>query len=118
MGRKIKLSPHRKHIKRYLKFLAINKQRPLLNEAFTHAPSDVLRAISNACLNVASGQVKVCPAHKRVFGKYRNQIGLLSTKGPSLKRRREVLVQEGGFAFIPLLLSLALSALGSSLFGG
>ena len=118
MRRVHNLSPHRKRVKRYLKFLAVNKHHPSSVEVIKHAPVDVLKAISNACINVASGQVQVSPAHKRKFSKYRGQIGVLSTKSHTIKQRRQILVQEGGFAFITLLLSLALSTLGNQLFGG
>ncbi len=109
MGRKIRLSPHRNHNK----FLAINNHQPLLNEAVTHAPSDLLRATSKPAVNVSRGQVNVGSANRRVLGKKRNKIRLLSRKVAKLAHRQVIRIQEGGFAFIPVLLSpaLVLSAL-------
>ena len=56
---------------------------------------------------------------KLAFKKHRKAISKLTSRSYSLGQKRKFLKQKGGtFPIIPILLSTALTALGSQLFGG
>ncbi len=61
--------PHggsKKHrlVKQYIKLIARNATPHLNQELIRNSPDDVVKVISNACLNAACGQVKFKPKQK------------------------------------------------------
>ena len=83
------------------------------------APEKLGKTICNAVLNVEQGDIALNKRQKQAFKKPRKAISKLTSRSYSLGQKRKFLKQKGGaFPIIPILLSTALTALGSALFGG
>jgi hypothetical protein len=87
-----------------------------LRTAIKAAPESVIKSVSNIALNAAKGDVQLPAAHRRRFARHRKQILALAKKGVSLKRKRSILSQKGGFAWIPALVGSVLGILGGRMF--
>ena len=92
--------PHLKQLKK-----ASPKQR---KEILTLASADLINCICDCCLNVAKGNVKISQPQKKKLVRYASSIRALSKKRQSVKKRKEILKQHGGF--LPALLLPVLSA--------
>ena len=103
-------------VKRYVKFLAVCKDPTTTKAAIKAAPDPVLKHICNAALNAYQGDISLNKKQRSSLKKYKKAISALSSKTISLKNKRKILNQKGGFSFVPIILSTVLSALGSSLF--
>ena len=75
------------------------------------APKDLINCISEVCSNTLKGNVPLKPAQKRALARYKRNLRQVADKRNSNKKRREILVQKGGFigALIGPLLSTLLS---------
>ena len=83
------------------------------------APDKLFKTICNAVLNVERGDIALTKKEKQAFRKHRKAISKLTSRSYSLGQKRKFLKQKGvAFLIIPILLSTALTALGSALFGG
>ena len=103
-------------LKAFVKFLAICRDTTNRRRIVTKAPNNVIKAISNAALNVARGDVHLSPAQRALLTRYKSDfIPLIERKMP-LAKKRKVLSQKGGLAILPIILSSVLSTLGSALF--
>ncbi len=105
-----------KPVKQYIKFLSIYRDPITRKTVVQKAPESVIKAICNASYNVTHGDVKLTPTQKK---KFKSQIQLLSklnNRDLAIPAKRKVLVQKGGIAILPILLSAILPALGSLLF--
>ena len=58
-------------VKQYIKLIALNANPDLNQELIRNSPDDVVKAISNACLKAACGQVKFKPKHKKLLQPHR-----------------------------------------------
>lgn len=76
------------------------------------ASPDLIKALSECCLNVLKGHVRLTPRQKRRLTKYKQNLRLLAQKKTSTKRRKQLL-QKGGF--IGALLKPVLGVLGGLL---
>ena len=77
------------------------------------ANGDFIRLLCECCLNVLRGNVPLSPARKRNLKKFApiiRQVASRKDKNKSLKRKRELLVQQGGF--LPALLAPIVSLAG------
>ena len=108
--------PRIKFVKRYIKFLSVCKDPQTLRVAVKRSPDSVVKGICNCALNAQKGDIRLNPHQKKILAKHRREIQTLSESGTSIKKKRSVLNQKGGFTFLPLLLSTVLGTLGSSLF--
>jgi hypothetical protein len=102
--------------KRTVKYLSVAPNEHALRAAIKGAPDSVVKSISDIALNAAKGDVKLGPADRRKFSHHRKQILTLAKKGVSLKRKRGILQQKGGFAWIPALVGSVLGILGGRMF--
>ena len=102
--------------KRFIKFLAISREPNANGKIIKGAPSSVIKTICNAAENVLHGNVLLTPKQREVFKKHKKLILKLRTRKIPIKKKRELILQDGGAFWIPLLLSAALSALGPLLF--
>ncbi len=102
-------------VKQYIKLIATNANPHLNQELIRNSPDDVVKAISNACLNAACGQVKFKPKHKKLLEPHRKHISQLIGKDLDIPQRRRILEQQGGALFLPIILSTVLGALGKAL---
>ena len=104
-------------IKRAFKLLAVCRDPRVRKSILTYSPDGLIKAICNAVLNVERGEVVLTKKQKSILGKHRSQISKLTSRKISIPKKRKILNQKGGlFPIIPIVLSTALSALGSLLF--
>ena len=102
-------------IKRFIKLLAVNPN-PVQNLGLSrNAPDEVIKRICNAASNLSHESMQVTPKQKSLFKKYKAPITKLVVPDPTIKQKRQALVQHGGEFFVPLLSSV-LGTLGSALF--
>jgi hypothetical protein len=111
-------SNNSKLTKRTIKYLAVCDNKKVLRDVLHNSSDAVVKKISDIALNALKGNVDLTPARRHQFGKYRREITALSDKNIPLKRKRAILTQTGGFAWIPALIGTVVGAIGSSLFGG
>ena len=108
-----------KVVKRAYKLLAECKDPRVRSAILNGAPEKLVKTICNAVLNVERGDIALNKRQKQAFKKHRKAISKLTSRSYSLGQKRKFLKQKGGaFPIIPILLSTALTALGSALFGG
>jgi len=108
----------RKPIKHAIKWLA-DGQDPVIVRSYIAkgAPDEVIKAISNAALNLKHGPVRLPPKRKTLFRKYNKAIEkLIDARLPIASKRRLILQrkQKGGILpILPILAPLLSSALGA-----
>ena len=86
------------------------KCRPRQRKRFLkHAHKDLINCISEVCTNTLKGNVPLKPAQKKALVRYKGYLRQVADKRNSNKKRREILVQKGGF--IGALITPLLSAL-------
>lgn len=85
-------------IKHYAPVLqGLYKTSPKICKKFIQsAPPDLIKAVSEICLNVLRGKVKLSPKQKISLKKHRNTLRSLSKRNTSLESRRRH-IQKGGF---------------------
>ena len=107
-----------KIVKRAYKLLAECKDPRVLSAILNGAPDKLVKTICHAVLNVELGDIALNKRQMQTFKKHRKAISNLTSRSYSLGLKRKFLKQKGGaFPIIPILLSTALTALGSALFG-
>lgn len=102
--------------KRLVKLLAVLKTPALYQQVIKHAPDATIKTICNAALTAQKGNVQIGSGNKKILARHRNKIYKLTNPHVSIKAKRRLLQQRGGLAWLPLILSTVLSAVGSSLF--
>lgn len=75
------------------------------------APTPVINKISELCLNCVKGSLPIDRREINLLKKDRTTIRAVGSKKNSLKKRRNLLIQKGGF--LPILLKFALPLLAS-----
>ena len=100
-------------LKRTVKYLPHAPNAKALQAVLKGAPESVIKSLGDIALNAAKGDISLTPTEKRVFGQNRKRILDLASKGVSLKRKRTILTQKGGFAWIPMLVGSVLGIVGS-----
>ena len=66
------------------------------NAILQHAPSDLIKAISEIILNVLKGVIKISLSQKKRLAHYKNKLRELSSNRVSEKVKRRFLTQKGG----------------------
>lgn len=80
------------------------------------APTDLIDALSECCLNILKGNVPLSSAQKKRLARHKQGLRTLAKKGTSVKRRKQIL-QTGGFLpLLPLAFKTAIKA-GTGLLG-
>ena len=102
--------------KRTMKYLAVVKDRQLLKHVLQKAPDSVVKSISDVALNALKGPVDLTPAQRKLFARHRKPIATLAQRGVGIKKKRQLLQQSGGFAWIPALIGGIAGILGGKLF--
>lgn len=102
-------------LKRNLDFLKMlsSGNRILRNKILMTGHNDLIRCLSECCLNVIKGNVKLSSDEKKRLKRHRKLIRALSKKKVSLKNKRNLLLQKGGA--LPALLIPILTFAGSLL---
>ena len=108
-----------KVVKRPYKLLAECKDPRVRSAILDGAPDKLGKTICNTVINVERGDIALNKRQKQAIKKQRKAISKLTSRSYSLVQKRKFLTQKGGaFPFMAILLSTALTALGSALFGG
>ena len=88
---------------------------PKLKKAIIkHAPTDLVKAISEIVLNLIKGVIKLTAHQKKRLSRYKKELLALAKKKVPLGKKRKILVQKGG-GVVSILVPLALSLLSSKL---
>ena len=104
-----------KFVKRAFNLLAECKYHRVRSAILNGAPDKLVKTICNVVLNVERGDIGVNKRQKQVFKKHRKAISNFTSRSYSLGQKRKLLKQKGGaFPIIQILLSTALTVLGSS----
>ena len=92
----------------FLKVLAKcnTKQRKALLQ---HISLELLKCLCECCLNVLKGNVSLSASQKRQLGRHRRVLRSMADRKTPNKRKRQLLLQKGGF--LPALLGPILSTL-------
>ena len=95
---------------------ALKCAKPKLRTAILKSSDEeLIKAICDCCLNTLNGNHKIEKRLKGKLSKHRNTLRKLAERGTSVKKKRALLVQKGGF--LPLLLGSILSGVIGSLLG-
>ena len=105
-----------KNVKRYIKLLSILHEPSQQKAILKKAPDGVIKSICDAALNAQRGDIRLSPNAKKKFAAQRVLFNSLISRKVSLPKKRRKLIQRGGLAILPILLSTVLSSLGSLLF--
>ena len=114
--KKSRATKPKKPIKQYIKFLSVCTDPTTRKTVVHRAPENVIKAICNASYNVAHGDVRLTPTQKKKFKSQLRLLSNLNSREVTLPAKRKLLVQKGGIAILPILLSTVLGSLGSLLF--
>jgi hypothetical protein len=98
-----------KHLLGLLKTASPKLRRSLIESA----SADGINAIGECCLNTLNGNHKISPSVKTKLRRFKNTLRKLSCPKLSIKKKRQILKQKGGF--LPVLLGSLLSGLVGSL---
>lgn len=104
-------------VKRTVKYLSVCNDPATYRSVVRISSDPVIKTICNAALNVERGDVRLSNPQKKLFRKHRKAIAKLTSPKVGLPSKRRILVQKGGFAFIPALIGAAISGLSGLLFG-
>lgn len=109
-----------KSLKRTIKYLSVCKNPKIISHIIAKSPDNVIKAICNATLNAAQGQVALKKKQKRVLAANRHFIENLCHKGDSVQKKKQLLLQKGGGPvlgiLLPTVIGAVLSSLGTKLF--
>jgi len=96
-----------------LEFLNLRQRKAFLRTA---TPKQ-MRLLEVACLNLAKNHNGLTEAQIKTLTKFKRGIKILASKGYSIKDKRAIVTQKGGFihAILPIIASLAGSMLPSLL---
>jgi SAM-dependent MidA family methyltransferase len=96
-------------LKKHIDELKVLKKakRKLRQNILEAADNQLIRCLCECCYNVLNGNVKLSQKQKKTLQKHKHHLRNLSAKKTSQKKRRAILVQNGGF--LPALLAPILS---------
>jgi len=103
-------------VKRTVKYLSVVRDKDLLKRTLQKAPKEVIKKISDIALNAIKGSVELTPSQRKLFARHRRPITLLAQRGVGIETKRRLLMQKGGFAWIPALIGGIAGILGGKLF--
>jgi hypothetical protein len=95
----------------FLKSLLHSKKKKLRKSIVKVASNDNIDALSEAALNTLRGNVPLTSEERRKLKPHSEKLRALAHKKTSIKKKKSLLIQEGGF--LPLLLPPLLSAAGA-----
>ncbi len=105
-----------KPVKRYVQFLSVCKDPASRKLIVQRAPDSVIKAICNASLNASNGDIRLTTNQKKFFKDHQKLFQHLNSRKEPILKKRKLLVQKGGLAILPIILSTVLGSLGSALF--
>ena len=104
-----------KQVKHTIKYLSHSPENKITRAILASSPDALIRAISNAALNVQQNpDIKLDPATRNLFSTFKPSFDILSDRRISVTQKRKHLTQKGGaLPFLAPLLVSALVSLGS-----
>ncbi len=105
-----------KFVKRYIKLLSVITEPTQQKAILKKAPDGVIKSICDAALNAQRGDIRLTRVAKKKFTGQRLLFDSLISRIVSIPKKRQKLIQRGGLAILPILMSTLLSSLGSLLF--
>ena len=99
--------------KDYLSLLSKTKQKKKRDLLIDYASKQDIVAIQEIVYNLMYGSIPLTSSQKRTLSKYQQTLREIIRKSTSVKHKKQVLKQEGGF--LPTLIPIALSVLSSLL---
>ncbi len=90
----------------------LKKAKPKLRKSLLeNAENSLIQCICECCYNILNGNIELTPAEKKKLRTSCSTIRYLGSNKGSLKNKREILVQKGGFlpALIAPIIGLAAS---------
>ena len=108
MAHRVKKHIHALHV---LKTARPKVRRALLKEG----DKDLIQCLCECCHNILNGHIKLLPKQKKLLQRHCKDLRALSSKRVKLGKKRQILVQKGGF--LPAVLAPILT-IASSLIGG
>ena len=99
-----------------MKYLAVCSKSRAFDAAIRDAPDGVIEAICNAAVKVDQLEVPLTERQKELFQSNRPLFRELTSPTAGIARKRKVIESQHG-GFLPILISAALGALASHLFG-
>ena len=103
-------------LKRCLKYLSVCRNPHTIKEILRHSKDNVIKGICNCALNAERGDVTFSKSQKQKLAKHRAASHHLTLRTVPLKTKR-TLIQKGGAAWLPILLSTVLSTIGPAIIG-
>ena len=88
----------------YLKLLQCSSKSDRIR-LLTGAKSDQINAICDCIKNILLGNIEITPSQKKKLQPKKNLLRRLADKKTKSKERKKLLIQQGGSAFLPLLVS-------------
>lgn len=81
--------------------------KPTRRSILKYAPNGLIDCMSECCLNILKGNVRLTLAQKRKLARHKHQLRQLSKRGVSVTKRKKI-VQSGGFLpLLPLIAKIA-----------
>ena len=90
------MSRHVKSNAHLLKVLAECSPK-LRKSILTNASVDLLQSLCECCLNILNGNVRLNSHQKRKLVRHKHKLRALADRKVSNKRKKQLLVQQGGF---------------------
>lgn len=91
-------------------FKVLNKKQT--KAVIKDAHPQLISCICELCLNLLKNNIPVSNCTLKKVKKHKKLIRALATKGESVAKKKKLISQKGGFAFLPLLAPLLASAIG------
>ena len=89
--------------------LPLEQRKALLKRA----NKSQVNCLSELALNLLNRRIPVSSTQRARLTRFKKQLRILGCRNASLKKRKRVLSQSGGAAFLPLLLNIALPVISS-----
>jgi len=104
-------------MKNVIKQAAIVRSFPDLNKCqlkavLKNASPALVKALCEICHNLLKGNIPLSSCQCNKLKKHKKFIRALAAKGGNFSKKKKIINQQGGFAFLPLLAPLIASAIG------
>lgn len=86
-----------------------NSNEKLRKAILDNVNDDIIKTIIEIIFNTLNGNTKIMPKDYKLLKRYKKDLRLISSSNGSLKSKRKVLIQKGGF--LPALLTSLLGGL-------
>lgn len=92
---------------RHLLYILKDAKPSLRKELLRKATPEIIKTICEISHNTLKGHLKLTPKSKQILEKYKNKLRMLTSPKKSLKSKKNLIIQSGGF--LTSLLGIVLS---------